>query len=225
MSDPSLDPVTRFDEEVSVLFDEYKILQDKIDKIGAFRITIKGWSVTAMVAALAAIAADKGFVPWISAAALDFLLLWFFIFERKQVRLGWRFNGRARSIEIQIDNRRRVAGIKTPFSSPNIARSIFGGRERTELIGHVFSNPLLERWRTWINEQARLAIASELFFYATLCIVTWLIVGINRPVKPASPITVQNTINVPSPTVIQLDHAGGNPSAKANGKTSTGGGN
>jgi len=35
------------------LTDEYKILQDKIDKIGGFRFTIKGWSVTAVIAASA----------------------------------------------------------------------------------------------------------------------------------------------------------------------------
>ena len=39
--------------------DEYKILQDKIDKIGGFRFTIKGWSVTAVVAATAAASATK----------------------------------------------------------------------------------------------------------------------------------------------------------------------
>lgn len=36
------------------LTDEYKLLQDKIDKIGGFRFTIKGWSVTAVIAASAA---------------------------------------------------------------------------------------------------------------------------------------------------------------------------
>jgi hypothetical protein len=36
------------------LTDEYKILQDKIDKIGSFRFTIKGWSVSAVLAASAA---------------------------------------------------------------------------------------------------------------------------------------------------------------------------
>jgi hypothetical protein len=36
---------------VNRLADEYKILQDKIDKIGAFRFTIKGWSITVIIAA------------------------------------------------------------------------------------------------------------------------------------------------------------------------------
>jgi len=32
------------------LSNEYKILQDKIDKIGAFKFTIRGWSLTLVVA-------------------------------------------------------------------------------------------------------------------------------------------------------------------------------
>ncbi|MGB6942140.1 MAG: hypothetical protein WBE37_07090 [Bryobacteraceae bacterium] len=32
------------------LSSEYKILQDKIDKIGAFKFTIRGWSVTIVIA-------------------------------------------------------------------------------------------------------------------------------------------------------------------------------
>ena len=46
------------------MIDEYKILQDKIDKIGGFRFTIKGWSVTAVIAAN--IAADVLFTAGIS---------------------------------------------------------------------------------------------------------------------------------------------------------------
>ena len=45
----------RIEEEiVSRLADEYRIIQDKIDKIGAFRFTIKGWSVTVIIGAIAA---------------------------------------------------------------------------------------------------------------------------------------------------------------------------
>ena len=39
---------------ITSLSDEYKILQDKIDKIGAFRFTIKGWSVTVIAVSVAA---------------------------------------------------------------------------------------------------------------------------------------------------------------------------
>lgn len=53
---PNAAATVRFDEAdfKARLIDEYKILQDKIDKIGGFRFTIKGWSVTAVIAASAA---------------------------------------------------------------------------------------------------------------------------------------------------------------------------
>jgi len=63
----------------SRLTDEYKILQDKIDKIGAFRFTIKGWSVTAVVAASAAGAASKSLsTVFTLSVALVFMLIFFF---------------------------------------------------------------------------------------------------------------------------------------------------
>jgi hypothetical protein len=201
LTDPSSGEERRLQDEASVLFDEYKILQDKIDKIGAFRVTIKGWSVTAAVAALVAISTDKGFSPWVNAAALNVLLAWFFWFEREQVRLGWKFNGRVRSIEIQIENRRRATGSRVVFSSPNIARSLFGGKRRKELIRHVFSSRFLERRRIWVNDQARLARGSDIIFYLTLCVATWVMIWFDRPARPTPPpIVIQNTINVPNPT-------------------------
>lgn len=39
---------------VERLTDEYKIVQDKIDKIGGFRFQVKGWAITIVVGALVA---------------------------------------------------------------------------------------------------------------------------------------------------------------------------
>lgn len=81
------------------LVDEHKMLQDKIDKIGAFRFTIKGWCVTLIVAA---IFAGKAFAVvshwlWFSAAAV---LLWsFFLYEKEQTDLRYRFGKRSMDIE------------------------------------------------------------------------------------------------------------------------------
>jgi hypothetical protein len=78
------------------LTDEYKILQDKIDKIGAFRFTIKGWSVTAMVAATAgASAAGRLLLVATISLGLAAMLVFFFLLEVEQVRLSWLFGNRA----------------------------------------------------------------------------------------------------------------------------------
>ena len=198
MADPSSDENGTAGDEVNFLVDEYKILQDKIDKIGAFRVTIKGWAVTVAVAALAAISSGKGLSPTTTAIALTFLLGWFFWFEREQVHLGWKFNGRVRHIEIQIEKRRRAMGISVAFSSPNIARSLFGGKRRKDLIGQEFENRVLEKARIWVNDQFRLARKSDLLFYLTLSVATWIIVLINGSVQPSQPTAIHNTINVPT---------------------------
>ncbi len=182
------------------LKDEYKILQDKIDKIGAFRATIKGWSVTATVGALIAIASGKGFSPSISALALDVLLGWFFWFERGQVQLGWLFNGRARDIEIQIDKQRRETTKKLSFSTPNIARSLFGVKKRKQYISHEFSNSTVEKVRQTVNTQIRLAISSDIIFYMVLGLAAWLPKWYGVPVStppPSPPAIIQNLIEMP----------------------------
>ncbi|WP_157477658.1 hypothetical protein [Granulicella tundricola] len=56
------------------LGDEYKILQDKIDKIGAFRVTIKGFSATALGGGLVAVSTGKGPSPITITLALSILL-------------------------------------------------------------------------------------------------------------------------------------------------------
>lgn len=83
------------------LAEEYKILQDKIDKIGAFRFTIKGWSITVIIGALFAGSATslRLTMSLVLSAALLVLILAFFAFERQQTRLSHHFGERAISIE------------------------------------------------------------------------------------------------------------------------------
>ncbi|MDP8983318.1 MAG: hypothetical protein M3O35_22310 [Acidobacteriota bacterium] len=64
------------------LTDEYKILQDKVDKIGAFRFTIKGWSVTAVIAASAAAGSAKSLTTVFTISlGLAFMVFFFFYLE------------------------------------------------------------------------------------------------------------------------------------------------
>lgn len=81
------------------LSDEYKILQDKIDKIGGFRFTIKGWSITLVVAALFAGSATSTIPLWLLAGVLLLFIFMFYSVERKQANLSRRFGQRCRKIE------------------------------------------------------------------------------------------------------------------------------
>jgi hypothetical protein len=84
------------------LADEYKLLQNKIDKIGGFRFTIKGWSITVIIGALFAKSATDSIplLAWV-VPLLIFLFL-FFWFEKEQTDLRHRFGQRALDIELCI---------------------------------------------------------------------------------------------------------------------------
>jgi uncharacterized membrane protein len=81
------------------LADEYKILQDKIDKIGAFRFTIKGWSITVVIAALFASSATSSVSPILLIVCLLVVVVLFFFVEKKQTDLSHYFGERTISIE------------------------------------------------------------------------------------------------------------------------------
>jgi uncharacterized membrane protein len=87
------------DQLVDRLADEYKILQDKIDKIGAFRFTIKGWSITVIIAGLFAGTAANSVHPVVLFLCLIVVLCLFLYFEKTQTDLSHHFGQRAISIE------------------------------------------------------------------------------------------------------------------------------
>jgi len=178
--------------------DEHKILQDKIDKVGAFRLTIKGWSVTAMIGVFLAIATNKGFSPTASALGLDVLFVFFFWFEREQVHHSWKYIARAGKIEFQIDKFRRAAGERVLFSSPDIVRSHFRDKKRRDPEHFKFKNRTLEKVRVRISKEFRLAIGSDVVFYLVLAFGAWSPLFV-RPVAqpPTTPIVIQNTIQMP----------------------------
>ena len=100
MADVSIPSTTDAqDNFVDRLMDEYKILQDKIDKIGAFRFTIKGWSITVIIASLFAGSTTKTLPRWLWAISLIGFLIVFFLSEKQQTDLRYRFGRRVLAIE------------------------------------------------------------------------------------------------------------------------------
>lgn len=100
------------------LTSEYRIIQDKIDKIAGFRFTIRGWSVTLVVAF--GFGANTLKLPpyWITAAFLP--LVAFLLMERSQVRNHDTLCMRALRIEKRIWRVLRL-------SAPADAEVIIGG--------------------------------------------------------------------------------------------------
>ena len=177
---------------MSYLSDEYKALQDKIDKIGAFRFTIKGWSVTVVVAGLIAGAASKDGSPVLIATVLDACLIFFFLFEREQVRISWKFGERVREIEREVDRMRRANRWTSRFSSPRIARLFFDQNQRSPF--KILLKKLRLEWlwkrlidTTWkplnkwleklgfqsLDSQLKLLKKSDGLFYLFLICLSW----------------------------------------------------
>ena len=181
---------------IVLLMQEYKILQDKIDKIGSFRFTIKGWAITlATGAALGALATSLSAKY---ATALVFgLLTAFWLLELRQLNLSDIFGDRARRIEVGIERRLRILGVprsdflglvRIPGTAneiripPTTARFRVHFRNRTLLSSlgllagddTAFKSALalgrrLKRSKSW-----RWFIKSDLYFYVIVLLAMWI---------------------------------------------------
>lgn len=158
------------------LTDEYRMLQEKIDKIGAFRFTIKGWSVTAVIAASAASGTAKGLLTVLTISlGLAVMLFFFFRMELEQVRLSNLFGDRARRLEnafVRIDRKGRDA-TKLPFPVPYTVNEIVSAARgqrvlrfrRLSQVGppRPLSSRISEGWRLWRG-------ADFWFYFVLLCL-------------------------------------------------------
>lgn len=94
------------------LFDEWKVIQGKLDKVGEFKFHVKNWAFTITVAILGgAYVAAK---PWWLAlwAIISPLLFW--LLEQKQERLANAFGQRAERIEGAIARSQNKMNLATP---------------------------------------------------------------------------------------------------------------
>ena len=139
------------------LADEYKILQDKMDKIGGFRFTIKGWSVTAVIAASAAGSASKSLLTVITiSVGLAFMLLFFFWFELEQVKLSRLFGDRVRKLEgtFKVLDRSKGTTASAPTLVLYIAHEIGQAKYKQRLLAEEASRRPFkfgEIWDAWVK--------------------------------------------------------------------------
>jgi hypothetical protein len=156
---------------LTCLADEYKILQDKIDKIGGFRFTIKGWSLTLIVATLVAGTATKVSPNWIVSAVMAVFVMVFFVVEKKQTDLSRLFGERARHIESTVTgmlsrtpNGSRLDEFIWLGHAPGIAHLLREqGRERVRWgLSRFFPN----FFRSSFWRKVREYLAADLWFYA-----------------------------------------------------------
>lgn len=146
-----VDQLTPIETEfVDKLENEYKILQDKIDKIGAFRFTIKGWSITVILAAAFAGASTLKIPAWLWLVSLLVFLMFFFCFELEQTKLRHKFGQRCISIESAMT--RVLRTVATRSGNAIVRASFVKLRFVPGITNHLHKRSAgsdLEEWSRW----------------------------------------------------------------------------
>lgn len=170
-ADTQLTPIeTQF---VDKLENEYKILQDKIDKIGAFRFTIKGWSITLILAASFASASIVKIPPWLWLGSLILFLVLFFLFELQQTKLRHKFGQRCILIESAIT--RVLRTVATSSNDALVRTSFVKLRFVPGITNHLYKKSPgrdLNEWSTW-----RAFREADIVFYIALGLLTLVFAG------------------------------------------------
>src|SRR5690242_14539505 len=83
-----------------LLLDEYKLLQDKIDKLGEDKFKVRSWCITLATGVIAGAKLAGGLSPSILLLVFPIVAA-FHLVEHRQRQIAARFGMRAREIELQ----------------------------------------------------------------------------------------------------------------------------
>src|SRR5437867_1075451 len=161
------------------LWDEYKLVQDKIDKIGAFQFQVKGWSVTLLGAVLYGGVVTSRIVPALFGAFLVAMI--FHISEKRQRLLSKRLGRRAFAIESALRFfpptsdariwRRITAHVPAMRFVPGIARTIMEETPSVAENAQVQQPSRTRRGIVWL-----VANSNDVFYYAQYALLAVLLV-------------------------------------------------
>jgi uncharacterized membrane protein len=158
---------------------EYQILQDKIDKIGAFRFTIRGWSVT-LVAATIFTFDSKASMPPKGLFLLGLFVLSFFLLEHKQNTLQGLYQDRVFQIEKELWRISRTDADPSDSSEGLAPR-----------IAHMLSRTGKRRSKNWCLRTVSWIVAIERLFYLIQLVVIFVAATVLVQPKPKDPQNVE----------------------------------
>ena len=144
-------------------WDEYKLLQDKLDKIGDFRFRVKTWCVGIFTGYLYAGSVSNRAVYLLAAL----VVVAFGLLERHHLQWHRALSHRAWELEQYLNGasgRDADGSAHVPFASPGIVRAILSADR--ELRRGRFLGPLI-RWANSTFYFLLIGIAITLFFVST----------------------------------------------------------
>lgn len=149
-------------------WEEYKVLQDKIDKIGTFKFQIKGWAATILVGGLVGSKATDA--PWYAFLFFAALASTFWLLEEAQAVRGHRYGDRVFILQ------RKIRG----FFARSMPRIIHGPQ-----IGEY---SILPRSTNWFVRRSTM-----LFYLLLIAICVWAMgVQIFNPTHSSQPGALKN---------------------------------
>jgi hypothetical protein len=197
-------------EFVDKLENEYKILQDKIDKIGAFRFTIKGWSITVILASAFASASAVKIPAWLWLVSLLGFLVLFFLFELEQTKLRHKFGRRCILIESAITQVLRT--VATSSGNAIVRRHFVKLRFVPGISNHLHKGSRgsdAEEWSRW-----RAFREADILFYVAMGVLTllfavWHDTAVKQEMQKDEPVPSNVTIYAPQSDLTQPPQAPG----------------
>ena len=86
--------------QIDLLFEEYRLIQQKIDNTGAFKFRVRGWSITVISAVLVAVVSRQA--PWVVLVGAVIIAYAFNYLEQQQEELSSALGHRAVGLERAI---------------------------------------------------------------------------------------------------------------------------
>jgi hypothetical protein len=183
---------------INGLFEEYRIVQNKIDKIADFELKVRGWCITLESAIIISLMSGK--IVFLSSfhviALMLFIILVFQFLEQEQLETKKILSKRALIIEQAID-RLLVARDESDLKKKSINKNVFKllkGSPRTAIDLKNFG-----RNRTLRSLKSMFSWKNHIFYYAQYCaIITLTILSLIGywNVDSKNPISDTKTINI-----------------------------
>jgi len=183
---------------INGLFEEYRIVQNKIDKIADFELKVRGWCITLESAIIISLMSGK--IVFLSSfhviALMIFVILVFQFLEQEQLETKKILSKRALIIEQAID-RLLVVRDENDLKKKSINKNVFKllkGSPRTAIDLKNFG-----RNRTLRSLKSMFSWKNHIFYYAQYCAIIALtilsLIGYWN-VDSKNPITDTKTINI-----------------------------